>query len=671
MHAFYGNAAELLWRAHKEAQWASSQLSEHQAVLALPYPPSTALLQQLHSAAITAEHNISQLQLDIKTALRRRVDASDLQQRLSVLQAELRSSSTVPDLMRERGRLYALARAHFPELLRASPGSAWSGNADVNSKCQVWASDVGIDNGVASSAASQRGLLADGRKLSHFTSYTSVPSSGSKRVYRAVDADGHEWAIKEFDARHESHRRQLFRQVGLLDTLRHPQLAAVHAVFEDSRICGGGEAVFLQVPWYSGGDLAGWLGTKQPADRALADCVQIIRDVMLALQHLHAGGHVHCDIKPGKHSTSNVFLTRAGRAVLGDFDGVRQMDASLSMSTVTAATLHYLALEVKSGAVVQFTPACDMYSAGVMAAEVFGSVLLNDNQARERDVLLSGLQQEVPAWRLSATNALALPLLSKGAPTEPQRQCVVCAEVKPLSEGVLCAVAVEDEQHFNCDDCLAGWVCALASEEQGQKSQLMRQGGLVHCMGRGCGSGAFDAHTIAMHITPEAHALYQLAKEQVARSDESRRLQAEHNAVIAAMRQEFMTTLAANEAEQAARQGELHVVDTILTLHCPTCNAAFLDFTGCFALTCGTCGGAFCGWCLMPCGNNAHPHVRVCPSKVDGGTSDYHHTFDAFKQVQNVRRSRLLWVYLLGVGSAELRRAIERRLQPHLRDLGM
>ena len=38
-------------------------------------------------------------------------------------------------------------------------------------------------------------------------------------------------------------------------------------------------------------------------------------------------------------------------------------------------------------------------------------------------------------------------------------------------------------------------------------------------------------------------------------------------------------------------------VDDALSLHCPHCHGAFLDFDGCLALQCH-CGGYFCGLCL-------------------------------------------------------------------------
>eukprot|EP00811_Abedinium_folium_P012236 NODE_21343_length_758_cov_4.706815.p2 GENE.NODE_21343_length_758_cov_4.706815~~NODE_21343_length_758_cov_4.706815.p2 ORF type:complete len:106 (+),score=23.77 NODE_21343_length_758_cov_4.706815:3-320(+) len=75
------------------------------------------------------------------------------------------------------------------------------------------------------------------------------------------------------------------------------------------------------------------------------------------------------------------------------------------------------------------------------------------------------------------------------------------------------------------------------------------------------------------------------------------------------------------EIDEAARQVEravAHVIENILTLRCPSCSQAFVDFNGCFALVCARCGGHFCGWCLKPCltADTTHNHVRRCRQRL-------------------------------------------------------
>ena len=69
----------------------------------------------------------------------------------------------------------------------------------------------------------------------------------------------------------------------------------------------------------------------------------------------------------------------------------------------------------------------------------------------------------------------------------------------------------------------------------------------------------------------------------------------------------------AAEASERLRGAREHVVEKILTLSCPRCTQAFVDFEGCFALNCSRCRAAFCAYCLADCGKDAHAHVGSCP----------------------------------------------------------
>jgi len=61
------------------------------------------------------------------------------------------------------------------------------------------------------------------------------------------------------------------------------------------------------------------------------------------------------------------------------------------------------------------------------------------------------------------------------------------------------------------------------------------------------------------------------------------------------------------------------VVDCFLAPFCRECNAAFMDFNGCFALTCNTCHAGLCGYCLTSVGKrvDSHPHVLKCTFAAD------------------------------------------------------
>jgi hypothetical protein len=86
-----------------------------------------------------------------------------------------------------------------------------------------------------------------------------------------------------------------------------------------------------------------------------------------------------------------------------------------------------------------------------------------------------------------------------------------------------------------------------------------------------------------------------------------------------------------------------HIVDSLLTLRCPRCAQAFVDFSGCFALTCSRCRAGFCAWCLTDCGSDAHAHVARCPRSVGGGPFG---TLAQFQECHRKRCGELVRAYL-------------------------
>ena len=57
-----------------------------------------------------------------------------------------------------------------------------------------------------------------------------------------------------------------------------------------------------------------------------------------------------------------------------------------------------------------------------------------------------------------------------------------------------------------------------------------------------------------------------------------------------------LTRMSGRDRELVACKVEIE--ENILTNRCPRCKTAFLDFDGCFAVTCAACGCGFCAWCL-------------------------------------------------------------------------
>jgi len=192
--------------------------------------------------------------------------------------------------------------------------------------------------------------------------------------------------------------------------------------------------------------------------------------------------------------------------------------------------------------------------------------------------------------------------------------------------------------------------------------------GGVPCCGFRCGA-LYEEQALAMHCTPEVYALHQ--------QDKVRSVQAAaEQAVVERMAAERLRLAALSEADQQALRVRTRIVEEILTLKCPRCAKAFLDFEACSALSCSDqaghgCGSQFCGFCLALCGINAdaHRHVAQCPQNTNPGRNVFG-PLENFEEAQRTRRLRLLCEYLAPMAVQQRDRAMQD-CEAELRNLGL
>ena len=377
---------------------------------------------------------------------------------------------------------------------------------------------------------------------------------------------------------------------------------------------------------------------------------------------MHAAGVVHCDIKP-----ANVLLTRGGQtrggvALLGDFDGARQVDVSMTRARDLHVTQKYLAPEFLSGKAKDATKAMDVFALGTLLGELFQGAELGPGGR----ALLAKMVDSDPLKRPKVED-VARDALLDARPVE-LRDCGSCWDKRRLEDGLECA----DKQHFLCKDCLESGLRAYLEPDSDRDPRVGRDLSVGCLQGPACGA-RLAARDLARLVSEAT-----LAK---VRERELGRREAE---VQQQLRREYDERLKVELARK--------VDDVIFTRHrdhicglleqsCPRCKRRFFDFEGCFALTCsgqGGCGCAFCAYCLQDCGRDAHHHVAACPHRPSRAPSgDNVHDrfygssteFEAAMKALRTRRVREYWRAEVAKLPAEKRRQLAKCVAPLLKDV--
>ena len=138
--------------------------------------------------------------------------------------------------------------------------------------------------------------------------------------------------------------------------LQHPNIVSIYDVGME------GTVYYIVMEYVDGDTLKERLSKKGPmtADKALSTALQIA----LALQHAHANGIIHCDIKP-----HNILIDSQGTVKVTDFGIARAVSsATMAHTSTIMGSVHYIAPEQVQGTGV--SKQSDVYSLGVVMYEM-------------------------------------------------------------------------------------------------------------------------------------------------------------------------------------------------------------------------------------------------------------------------------------------------------------
>uniref|UniRef100_A0A0G4HYZ1 Protein kinase domain-containing protein n=1 Tax=Chromera velia CCMP2878 TaxID=1169474 RepID=A0A0G4HYZ1_9ALVE len=574
---------------------------------------------------------------------RQRAEVARLERELEEIREAARENEFPERIREERVALLSQARRLFPELL-------WEGG-DFLRLVRLDVQDIAqplLQTGILLQARPSDLDFSDQRVISE-----PGPQSGSQALVSEIaDREGTLWILKRYEIAAEAAARHFYRQVEMVHELRHPHIVPVHAVWQE------GTQGFVQMPQYLGGDLGSWMAERpREGGRDPEVSLRIAEDLLSALSFLHQKGKVHCDVKP-----QNIFLTERSRAVLGDFDGVKDSDPPMqaehdagqepprqrqrtNQTTVVHITGRYVAPEILQDS--PLTPASDIYSAGTILCELLGGGTLSSEP--ERAAALNRLARRMRSTDPSARPTVAEALQDRVFVREEGEtaRCVTCFETFLRQRGVSCT---DPGRHFICCHCLNRFIessTRIDHEDTDVRARFLQNGCRVACQHAGCTSAHFPPADVSFHLRPAVHAQW-----------EDARTQATEMRVRQEMEPEIQERIQRAQREPAIDR-HMREIEEALTLKCPDCRAAFVDFDACAALQCAQCGCRFCAYCQQ---RGGHEHVHACPEGE--GLWIRREQWERLQRRRHAQRVRQMVDQL----AQEERGEVLRRIQPLLRE---
>lgn len=153
--------------------------------------------------------------------------------------------------------------------------------------------------------------------------------------------------------------RRFLREIEIIRQLKHPNILPL---LDHGTVA---QQIFFTTPFIPGDTLQKRI--KGERRLSLADTRSIVSDVAAALDHAHARGLIHRDVKP-----ANILLAATG-TVVADFGIARAVavrrDEAITISGVTLGTAEYMSPE-QCSATRELDRRCDVYALGIVVYEM-------------------------------------------------------------------------------------------------------------------------------------------------------------------------------------------------------------------------------------------------------------------------------------------------------------
>ena len=277
-----------------------------------------------------------------------------------------------------------------------------------------------------------------------FSELVKIGEGASGKVFRARMGDGRVVAVKQMVIARQAKPEILVNEITLMKMCKGSP-AIVEYI--DSFLKSG--TLWVAMELIDGQCLADLIAADSERTMSEELIAYVLRETLLALEHLHRLGIIHRDIK-----SDNMMVSTAGLVKLTDFGFGAQISQEQEKRKSVVGTTYWMAPEVITG--TQYSYSADVWSTGIMAIEMVEGDPPYMDQSTIRALYLIASKGRPPLKYPERMSTEYIDFVEQCTHKEP--------ELRPTCSALLRHPFILKSQHANVPDL--AWYIQNARQQQ-------------------------------------------------------------------------------------------------------------------------------------------------------------------------------------------------------------